>query len=294
MENENSTKNWKICSGFVLKIVAFLTMTLDHIGVMSYSYGYNLVVFDIFRIIGRIAMPLFCFMIVEGVLHTKSFPKYILRLSILAVVISIALIVLVSVPSLGFESMRDQGNIFLDLALGATTIFCLRLKGPKKLFSLLPFAYVLTSFIASKIEVTDHILIHWFPYFLRTQYGLMSFALILFFYLSYVIKDLFFKAHTKQIGVPEDTFAGTDFERNVLNITSALFLLTIVLLFHFFSDYLTYQYLPVQIYALFAGAFILLYNGKRGYNSKWFEYGGYLYYPVHILVIALVFYLLHL
>ena len=54
------------------------------------------------------------------------------------------------------------------------------------------------------------------------------------------------------------------------------------------------DYMDVQIYALFAGAFILLYNGKRGYNSKWFEYGGYAYYPLHILIIALIFYLISL
>lgn len=294
MENENSTKNFKICSSFVLKLIALLSMTFDHIGVMSYSYGYNLLVFDIFRIIGRIAMPLFCFMIVEGVLHTKSFPKYILRLSIMAVVISIALIVLVSVPSLGFQSMREQGNIFLDLALGATTIYCLRLKGSKKLFALLPFAYVITSFVASKIEVSNQILIHWFPYFLRTQYGLLSFSLIVLFYLSYLLKDFYFKGYTKGMGVPEDTFVGSDYERNIVNIISSLFLLTTALLFHFLNTYLTYQYLDVQLYSIFAGAFILLYNGKRGYNSKWFEYGSYLYYPVHILLIALVFYLLHL
>lgn len=295
MEEEvKNGKNFKICSGFVLKIVAFVTMAIDHIGLMAAIYGYTYQIFDVFRIIGRIAMPLFCFMIVEGVIHTKSFKKYILRLSILAAVIGLAIFLLVTIKELGFSGVRDFGNIFMDLFLGALTIFCLRQKGFKKLFALIPTAFVILSFTVSKVEAVQHIQIHWFPYFLRCQYHLMSFAFIVFFYFSYVIKDAFLKMHAKSMGLPEDTFIGTDLDRNTVNVLSMMFLLSLVLLFHFLSDYLTVSYMGVQIYALFSGAFILLYNGKRGYNSKWFEYGGYLFYPIHILLIALVFYLLSL
>ena len=295
MEEEvKTTNNWKICNGFVLKIIAFLTMTLDHIGVMASTYYMSGTWIDIFRVFGRIAMPLFCFMIVEGVIHTKSFPKYALRLGILALLISTSLILLVSFPQLGFSEVRDFGNIFIDLLMGALAVFCLRLKGVKKLFVLLPTAFVVTSFFVCKYELSSGALLHWFPYFIRCQYNLLSFALIVFFYLSYLLKDLFFKWHTSSIGVAEDTFVGSDLERTTTNILSIVFLLSITLLFHFFGAYLMPEAMDVQIYALFAGAFILLYNGKRGYNSKWFEYGGYAYYPVHILIIALVFYLLSL
>ena len=99
MEEEVKTrKNWKICSGFILKLIAFLTMTIDHIGVMAEMYYLDGTWSDIFRMIGRIAMPLFCFMIVEGVIHTKSFAKYALRLGILTLIIGISLLVMVSVP----------------------------------------------------------------------------------------------------------------------------------------------------------------------------------------------------
>ena len=293
-QEEKSTFQWKICSSFVLKIIAFLTMTLDHVGVMMQSYGLEGTTYDIFRIIGRIAMPLFCFMIVEGVIHTKSFKKYILRLSLMAVIISIALTLLYFIPQLGFKSAASFGNIFLDLALGATAIYCLRLKGTKKLFALLPFIYVCLSFAASKYEANNGAMVWWLPFFMRTQYDFMSFFFIVIFYLAYFISDQFFKIHAKQIGAPEDTFKGSEMERTSINLISGLLFFSVVLLFHFFFQYLTVYYMDVQIYALFAGAFILLYNGKRGYNSKWFEYGGYLYYPAHILIIALVFYLIHL
>ena len=295
MEEEAKTqKNWKICSSFVLKIIAFLTMTIDHIGVMASTYYLVGTWVDVFRIIGRLAMPLFCFMIVEGVLHTKSFKKYALRLGILAILISTSLLLLVSIPQLGFSGVRGFGNIFIDLLMGATAIYCLRQDKWKKLFVLLPTAFMVGSFVVSKYEITTGTMIHWFPYFIRGQYNLLSFSLIVFFYLSYLIKDQLFKWHTSQIGLDENAFEGSDIERTTVNIISALFLVSITLLFHFFNQYLMPDYMDVQIYALFAGAFILLYNGKRGYNSKWFEYGGYAYYPLHILIIALIFYLISL
>ena len=295
MEEEvKTTKNWKICSSFVLKLVAFLTMTIDHIGVMAMTYYMYGTWVDIFRIIGRIAMPLFCFMIVEGVIHTKHFGKYALRLGILAGLISTSLLLLVSIPQLGFSSVRDFGNIFIDLLMGALAIYCLRLPKWKKLFALLPAAFMVTSFIVAKYEYTTGVMIHWFPYFIRGQYNLLSFSLMIFFYLSYVLTNLFFNWHTTQQGLDPDTFKGSDIERTTLNVLSIVFLVTITLIFHFFSSSLMVESMDVQIYAILSGAFVLLYNGKRGYNSKWFEYGGYAYYPVHILIIALVFYLITL
>ena len=53
----------------VLKIIAFLTMIVDHTGVIFYPNS------QIFRIIGRISFPIFCFFIVEGFSHTKNIKK---------------------------------------------------------------------------------------------------------------------------------------------------------------------------------------------------------------------------
>jgi len=40
---------------------------------------------------------------------------------------------------------------------------------------------------------------------------------------------------------------------------------------------------------MISGALILLYNGRRGYNAKWFQYGSYLYYPLHIVALIVIF-----
>ena len=295
MENElKSYKKWQVCSGFVLKIIALFTMTLDHIAVVASYFGLGGTVYDIFMVLGRLSLPLFCLLIVEGVLHTKSFKMYALRLGIMATLISTFIAIVGYIPSLGLEQAKTFGNIFLDLLLGAALVYFLKQDGYKKFFALIPLLFVSLSFAANKYEAMTGAVVHWYPFFLRTQYDFMLFAFILIFYLAYVIKDLYFKVRTSNEGVSADLYAGTDIERVAINVISFVLFITIVLLFHFFSGVFTARYYSTQIFALFAGAFVLLYNGKRGYNSKYFQYGGYLYYPIHILVIALIFYLLYL
>lgn len=63
-----------------LKIIAMATMTVDHIGMILLPR------FLILRMIGRIAFPIYAFMIAEGCRHTKSLPKYMLSLGILALI----------------------------------------------------------------------------------------------------------------------------------------------------------------------------------------------------------------
>lgn len=63
----------------LVKLVAMLTMLIDHIGVVFYPGVMEL------RIIGRIAFPLFCYGIVTGFMHTRDWRKYALRLLLIGV-----------------------------------------------------------------------------------------------------------------------------------------------------------------------------------------------------------------
>ena len=61
----------KCLSGNTLKILAALFMTIDHIGYILFPWR------TILRVVGRLAMPIFAYMIAEGCRYTRSMPKYL-------------------------------------------------------------------------------------------------------------------------------------------------------------------------------------------------------------------------
>lgn len=46
--------------------------------------------------------------------------------------------------------------------------------------------------------------------------------------------------------------------------------------------------LPVQSFAAFAWIPILLYNGEKGRGGRWLQYGSYVFYPLHMLLLGLM------
>ena len=285
-------------SSFVLKVVALITMGLDHVGLMLemlYPSDLNILqLAGVFRIIGRLALPLFAFMIVEGVLHTKNFKKYLLRLGIMMGLIMIFFIVLEysSLHKYSFGLLR-AGNIFMDLLLLAVSIYLLRQKEIwKKLLTLLPLAFSILSFVVKGVETATGYDLLWFPCFLTMQYDWFTIVLGLGFYASYLLGDLYIKALEPTSGMDKSIWEANGNYRLLVNII-AIFMLALVN----FLYYCTKFYWPngvfwstgVELYSIISGALILLYSGKRGYNAKWFQYGSYLYYPLHLIIIAVIF-----
>lgn len=98
-------------SNFILKIIAVITMFIDHLGYTIYGK------FSYFNYIGRLAFPIFAFGISEGYIHTKSKKDYLMRLFIFAIISQ--------VPFMLFRSMFTNGfalNIFFTLLIGLIAI----------------------------------------------------------------------------------------------------------------------------------------------------------------------------
>lgn len=64
----------------VLKLIAIVTMLIDHIGYMFFPH------IQLFRTIGRIAFPIFAYQIALGYKNTSNLPKYSLRLFVFALI----------------------------------------------------------------------------------------------------------------------------------------------------------------------------------------------------------------
>lgn len=78
--------NAKVQSGFTgnqLKILAMIAMTCDHVGLQL------LPGWVVLRIIGRLALPIYAYMIAEGCRHTRDRKKYFLRIAALALLCQI-------------------------------------------------------------------------------------------------------------------------------------------------------------------------------------------------------------
>lgn len=114
-----------------LKMIACVTMFIDHFAVLV---NYNIWL----RVIGRLAFPIYCFLISEGVRHTRDVKKYVGRLLIMA---------LVTEPIYDFVLYPDYGlwahqNVLWTLALGAILLECVRRleKKPWRYLLVVPFA----------------------------------------------------------------------------------------------------------------------------------------------------------
>jgi hypothetical protein len=87
-------------------------MLIDHVGAVFFPHLF------ILRLIGRIAFPLFAWMIAEGYFHTHDRPKYILRLSIFAIISQWPFVFAFSEPT-----FFGYLNIGVTLVLGLCAIW---------------------------------------------------------------------------------------------------------------------------------------------------------------------------
>lgn len=102
-------------SGSALKVIAMISMVIDHIALYLMEYG--TVLYETMRCIGRIAFPVFAFLIAEGFIHTKSRYRYFFTLLGFAVISEI--------PWYLLNSADGTHNVMFTLALGVATLMFL-------------------------------------------------------------------------------------------------------------------------------------------------------------------------
>lgn len=124
-------KRLRLFSGAQLKAIAMLSMLFDHLNkALIYPYlngGILLRISDLLDILGRIAFPLFCFLLVEGFFKTGNRKKYLLMLLLFGLVSE--------VPFDLFTTCRffnpNWNNVLFTLALVLLVLWCIDALKPK-------------------------------------------------------------------------------------------------------------------------------------------------------------------
>lgn len=121
-ENTIIPEKYHILSGSALKLLAMICMVIDHIAaylipgdttVIMQVFGHTLTLYRFMRLVGRIAFPIFAFLLVEGFKHTHDRKKYGMRLLLFALLSEIPW----DLASAGRTNWGTQ-NIFFTLFLG--------------------------------------------------------------------------------------------------------------------------------------------------------------------------------
>lgn len=104
----NQRWNIQCLDSFQLKCIAIVSMALDHTGAVLYPSQIWL------RCLGRIAFPIFCFLIVEGFFHTHDVRRYMGRLGVFALISEIPY----DLAFRGVPLEYDHQNVFFTLLIG--------------------------------------------------------------------------------------------------------------------------------------------------------------------------------
>ena len=114
-----------------LKILACVTMLVDHAALLFGGSPW-------LRVIGRLAFPIYCFLLTEGIRHTRYVRRYLSRL-LFAAIFSEPIYGLVLYPCLW---IWQHQNVLWTLALGCAMLWCMTMihKPVAKLAVMLLFA----------------------------------------------------------------------------------------------------------------------------------------------------------
>ena len=265
-------------SGSTLKMIAIVTMLIDHIGaavlarllmvnglgeldqtnadaIMQWlsANGALYWTYTIMRMIGRVAFPIFCFLLVEGFLHTHDVKKYAMRLGLFALISEIPFDLMYG----GTWFYPVHQNVIWTFILGLLGIHIMETVRKKKktpVFVLTAILVTIAGGLLGTLTMVDY-------------YGIGVLTVFIFYF-----------------------FRGRKWWC-LLGQIAALYWVNVELL-----GGLMY---PVRLFgmefelcqqglALLALVPIWLYRGRQGYHSKPFQYFCYAFYPVHMLILVLI------
>ena len=322
------TPDKKGITGSTIKLIAIVAMFIDHIGATIFErmlmyrgfgianmnpelmnnwlkIGNNALIFmsyTVMRLIGRFGFPIFCFLLVEGFIHTRSKAKYALRLFLFCLISELPFDLAFS----GRWYYPYYQNVFFTLLIGFVAMCAFDylkthfLTGiPTVLFRIV--SLLLPSYYASTALTNltyDSIFVE-FHGFLSSPYMLLGIFWVLLAPVTALVlrkrSIVYGRDHAQTLCADLVVLTVAMYVAELLQTDYAgMGVLTICLMYAFRSN---------KIKSMLAGcitltvmslmeitAFLMLipiskYNGKRGLNIKYFFYA---FYPVHLALLYLI------
>ena len=244
-----------------LKIVAFISMLIDHFGLYFY-YAISENTYIMCRSIGRIAMPIFVYLLVQGYFNTKSIKKYKIRLLIFAIITQIIILAIkyINVNYYSFYSnvIYEYLNILFSFFLSINLIYLIDRK-------IIYINKTIMSILDKIIRVILICIIIFTYNIVPIDY---NFIVPLFAVALYIIEKL------------REYF---EYEINCYEYKVVIISLFVILII--FSSIIVERLYIVSIFSLI---FIALYNGELGIKSKVLKNSFYILFPLqHALMYLL-------
>lgn len=285
------------CNAYVLKIIALLCMTIDHIAMYNSDFPLVGKFMNEMRLIGRIAAPLFMFLFVYSVRYTHNRKLFLSRLYLAALVIKLSecIVNLCVGDILGYPMFH---NIIFTFFYTASYIYLLEVmisSGTKAIYQrlLAMFGIVLITYLPDKLwHLFDHSgLLHsfegkWYSISrsildgilanpIHTEYGFMLILLGILMYFArskkwqVIIFTLFCLFWPMLDIIISNSSVAQEFAKLLFALPWA----------DLYMD-------GTQWFGmLLALPFMLLYNGKSPNKNKWFFYG---YYALHRYILVIL------
>jgi hypothetical protein len=320
-------------SGSTLKLVAIITMLIDHTaatildntlmsrGMRTLDYsdvqaiqqfyaanGLLIGIDQIMRLIGRLAFPIFCFLLVEGMVHTRNKWKYTLRLALFALISEVPF-------DLAFYAKPfywGYQNVYFTLLIGLLVLISFdamreRLQDKKwlpvlSIAGVIASGYWITYFIDKTIQIINNVMT---GMGIENGIELNSTVFIILTAIFSVVSLIVYLVMGKTKSFQKANVRYADLAILVAGFLLAELLqtdysgfgiLTIAIMYalrksHFKSmlgGCITLTVMSIgEFTAFFDLILIHFYNGTRGLKLK---YVFYLFYPVHLFILYLICY----
>lgn len=250
--NETTQKPCFDISSFTLHVLAMAFMLCDHLWAVLYSES------EWLTCLGRMAYPIFAFMIAEGCFYTHDLRRYMLRMFLWACLTEIPFNIMYG-GSVFYPYHQNVLWTFLESLLIIALMKKCRARFKKFTAAALCAAIVIFGYILGYITMTDY-------------YGEGILTVLIFY---------FFRERSL---------------KNRLIQLIGLYILNVEMLggYSYIINIAGHETEFVQQgFALLALIPIWLYKGRQGFHNKAFRYACYAFYPGHIIILLLLRYFLY-